>query len=60
MLFGLHSLIYSSQADPLSVSLSDRRKAIADFLNYALTYPEVRVVSTKAVLDWIRNPVALK
>jgi hypothetical protein len=60
MLFGLHSLIYSSQADPISIPLSDRRKAIADFLAYALSYPEVRVVSTKAVLDWIRNPVALK
>jgi len=60
MLFGLHSLIYSSQADPISIPLNDRRKAIADFLNYALTYPEVRIVSTKAVLDWIRNPVALK
>jgi len=39
MLFGLHSLIYSSQADPISIPLNDRRKAISDFLNYALTYP---------------------
>jgi len=60
MLFGMHSGIYSSLAQPVGVSLNDRRKAIADFLNYALTYPEVRVVTTKAVLDWIRNPVALK
>ncbi len=60
VLFGMHSAIYTNQAEPLSVSLNDRQKAIADFLKYALTYPEVRIVTSKAVLDWIRNPVALK
>jgi hypothetical protein len=37
----------------------ERRQAIEDFLTYALTIPEVRVVSVKKVLDWVRSPVAM-
>jgi len=40
-------------------TLVERQQAIDEFLRYALTFPEVRVVSTKSVLDWIRNPVPL-
>ena len=44
-----------------SATLADRRGAVIDFLTWALsTYPDVRVVATKAVLDWIRNPVPLR
>jgi hypothetical protein len=59
-LFGMHSAIYTDQTPvgPIA-SLSERQQAIDEFLRYALTFPEVRVVATKAVLDWIRNPVPL-
>jgi hypothetical protein len=59
-LFGMHSAIYTDQtpAGPIA-SLSERQQAIDEFLRYALTFPEVRVVTTKAALDWIRNPVPL-
>jgi hypothetical protein len=60
MLFGMHSAIYSAVTEPVpSAALAERRQAIVDFLKYALTFPDVRVVTTKAVLDWIRNPVPL-
>jgi hypothetical protein len=62
MLLGMHSAIYAkADAEPLQqASVADRRAAVVEFLNYALKYPDVRVVTTKAVLDWIRNPVPLQ
>ena len=62
LLFGMHSAIYASaNPDPLAqASVADRRGAMVDFLKYALTFPDVRVVTTKAVLDWVRNPVPLE
>jgi hypothetical protein len=59
MLFGMHSAIYTGQEATVNASLAERKAAIVEFLNYALTHPEVRIVTTKAVLDWIRNPIPL-
>jgi hypothetical protein len=36
-----------------------RRAALETFLEYALGKPEVRIVSAKKVLAWLRQPVAL-
>jgi hypothetical protein len=62
-LMGMHSFYYSAsyaEAVP-NATLAERRAAVSEFLNWAIaTYPDVRLVTTKAVLDWIRNPVALK
>jgi hypothetical protein len=60
LLFGMHSAIYTGQEATVNASLADRKAAIVEFLNYALTKPDVRIVTTKAVLDWIRNPVPLE
>lgn len=61
LLFGMHSAIYSANAVPgTRATLAERRQAIVDVLKYALGFPDVRVVTTKAVLDWIRNPVPLR
>jgi hypothetical protein len=59
-LFGMHSAIYTAQtpAGPVA-SVTERQQAIVEFLGYAVSFPDVRVVATKAVLDWIRNPVPL-
>ena len=38
----------------------DRRKAIEDFIAYALTKPEVRFVTGKQLVDWLRAPQALR
>ena len=61
LLFGMHSAIYASaNLQPLpQASVADRRAAVVEFLKHALTFPDVRIVTTKAVLDWIRNPVPL-
>jgi len=35
------------------------RKAIEEFIKYARTKPEVRMVSSKQVLDWMENPKSM-
>jgi len=59
--FGTHSDIYSEQyyGDTPNSSAADRRQALAEILEYALSKPEVRVVSAKQILDWVEDPVAL-
>ena len=62
MLLGMHSFYYSTMyTQPVpSATLADRRAGVLEFLTWALsTYPDVRVVPTNAVLDWIRNPAPL-
>jgi peptidoglycan/xylan/chitin deacetylase (PgdA/CDA1 family) len=61
-LMGMHSFYYSSQyTEPTSTPLAERRAAVIEFLDWALAaHPDVRIVTTKAVLDWIRNPVPLR
>jgi hypothetical protein len=62
LLMGMHSFYYSSMyTEPTSTGLADRRAAVSEFLDWALqAHPDVRIVTTKAVLDWIRNPVPLR
>jgi hypothetical protein len=60
LLFGMHSAIYTAQEATVNASLAERKAAIVEVLNYARSKPEVRIVTTKAVLDWIRNPVPLE
>jgi hypothetical protein len=62
-LFGTHTMEYSNGwnvAPQGAPNERDRQEAIEEFLAYALSKPEVRVVSHKQVLDWVRNPVSLK
>ena len=37
----------------------DRREAMEAFVAYALSHPEVRIVTPQNLLEWMRNPVAL-
>lgn len=48
--FGTHSNYYS---DPM------RQAVLEEFLDYVLTKPDVRVVTTKMLVDWLRNPAPL-
>jgi hypothetical protein len=60
MTFGTHSDIYSSKFRDLPNSnVEERQQALKEFIDYALTIPEVRIVSTKELLDWIMNPSSL-
>jgi peptidoglycan/xylan/chitin deacetylase (PgdA/CDA1 family) len=36
-----------------------RRKALADFIDYALSKPEVRLVTYRQLIAWMRQPTAL-
>jgi peptidoglycan/xylan/chitin deacetylase (PgdA/CDA1 family) len=60
MTFGTHSDIYSSKfQDLINSNVVERQQALKEFIDYALTIPEVRIVSTKELLDWIMNPSSL-
>ena len=59
LLFGMHSDYYSSKYEaPLIPSWRERQQAVEEFIDYALSRPEVRIVSNRQLLDWLRNPVA--
>lgn len=49
--FGLHGQYYASN--------EWMGGALLEFIRYALTKPEVRIVSGKQLLDWMERPVAL-
>ena len=58
--FGTHSDIYSEQYQTLPASTAEeRRQALAAILEHALGRPEVRVVTARQLLDWLRAPAAL-
>jgi peptidoglycan/xylan/chitin deacetylase (PgdA/CDA1 family) len=58
--FGAHSDIYSDQyATALPTSAEERRRALREILEIALARPEVRVVSAKQLLEWLRHPAPL-
>ena len=71
MNFGLHSNYYSAAGEEemkkydaasyakLKATLSERQAALAEVLAYALSLPDVRVVSAKEALQWLKSPVAL-
>jgi hypothetical protein len=61
-MFGAHPDLYSSTPtdEPVpNATYQERRAAIQEFLDYALSKPEVRVVPNKLILDWLRHPTAL-
>ncbi|HYI10707.1 MAG TPA: hypothetical protein VEK57_16720 [Thermoanaerobaculia bacterium] len=58
--FGAHSDLYSEQyPETLPTTAAQRREALTAILNDALSRPEVRVVSARQLLEWVRDPVAL-
>lgn len=60
LLFGSHSDYYSQWFDLApNITPKEMREAVEEFIDYALTFKEVRIVSTKEVLDWIIDPKAI-
>lgn len=49
LIFGGHTALYPADKP-------DRRKALADFIDYALSKPEVRFVTGPQLLEWLRQP----
>ncbi len=63
MVFGTHSDQYATNADGWeapNATVAERQQAIEEFIIYALTKEETRVVSAKQLMDWMRDPVALE
>lgn len=58
---GTHSDIYADRnpEQPPNSTTAERREALRDFLDYALSKPEVRVVSARELLGWMKKPVPL-
>ncbi|MBN1983342.1 MAG: polysaccharide deacetylase family protein [Chitinivibrionales bacterium] len=62
LIFGAHSDFYSSawpHGSKTQATLRQRQQAIEEFVSYALTKPEVRVVPHKDIITWCKNPVPL-
>ncbi len=62
MTVGLHSELYTVRADLKTdpAVIRARRAAVEAFLEYALSQPEVRLVSHKELLAWIDAPTLLR
>ena len=59
--FGAHSDIYSSKYTAAEgASVAERQQAMEELIRSALSKSEVRVVTVKQILDWIRNPVPIQ
>jgi peptidoglycan/xylan/chitin deacetylase (PgdA/CDA1 family) len=61
---GMHPDLYSVTNDePLVLSwpakVSQRKKAISDFVAYALAKPMVRFVCARQLIQWMRQPIGL-
>lgn len=59
---GLHSWTYSEKSDehPPGATLQERRDALREFVDYAISKPEVRVVTAKDLLAWMKSPTPLQ
>jgi len=62
LVFVAHSHVYEQNYGgntPGVPDLTERRSIIQDFVNYALTKPEVRMRPVADILAWMKNPVPL-
>ncbi|HET7292250.1 MAG TPA: polysaccharide deacetylase family protein [Vicinamibacteria bacterium] len=58
--FGAHSDIYADQyGGAPATTVAERREALREILDYALSVPDARVVTAKQLLDWVRRPAPL-
>lgn len=60
--FGMHPDFYSESQNEYYKSAGDhmaRRKVVEDFIDYALSHKDVRFVTGKQMIEWMKNPVGL-
>lgn len=65
-MFGAHSDIYSSRYDEvdgqeytINADYKERQECLEEFLDYALSKPEVRIDSVEKILAWMKDPKPL-
>ncbi len=57
MLFGAHSDFYSPWFNLApNVTPKEMREAVNEFLDYILSFDEVRLISNREILEWLKNP----
>jgi Polysaccharide deacetylase len=61
MTVGIHSADYADRSteNPPHATVQERREALTAILDYAISKPEVRVVSARELLGWLHAPVPL-
>ncbi len=62
MTFGAHSHYYGEHADDndlTHIPLKDRQALLTEFFDYALSKPDVRVVTSIDIIKWMKDPVPL-
>jgi peptidoglycan/xylan/chitin deacetylase (PgdA/CDA1 family) len=62
LMFGAHTQYYTqawADAHSPNANYLEMRAAISEFIDYALSKPEVRIVPAKDIINWCTNPVPL-
>lgn len=60
-IFGAHSDMYSPKYHKVpNVTVEERQQALIEFIDYILTLPDVRIVSAKELIDWMKAPSPLR
>ncbi len=60
---GMHPDFYIKEVDEYYGSAGDykdRRKVVEQFIDYVLTFDDVRLITAQQLLQWLENPVPLK
>jgi peptidoglycan/xylan/chitin deacetylase (PgdA/CDA1 family) len=66
LIFIAHSHLYvfssaeSNPDTPTAAVRDERWNGLTDFINYALTKPETRIVAAKDVLSWVKNAAGIR
>jgi hypothetical protein len=58
--FGAHGDVYTDSETSRATLPQDRRDVIEQFIEYALSKPEVRFVTGRDLISWMRRPVPLR
>lgn len=60
-IFGAHSDMYSQKYRKVpNITVKERQQALIEFIDYILTFPDVRIISAKELIDWMKAPSALR
>lgn len=57
-MFGAHTAYFNSKNAAIfgQISVRERQEVIEQFIEYARSKPEVRIVPYDSIIDWMRNP----
>jgi hypothetical protein len=59
LMIGAHTGNFSSARAMSQISVRQRKEVIQEFIDYALSKPDVRIVPFNSIVNWMRSPSAL-